>query len=110
MTLVIEETKDRAEPIVVFGLCFEAEAIIPPSLVSGHKVCSEPAAKKLLPGFPAPTPDVAALMQPAVRFDNPLRRPLDGFGVVNRGPVHEARVIESLIEEETFSASEAEQN
>jgi hypothetical protein len=47
-------------------------------------------------------------MQPAVRLDDPFRRPLGALRIVNHGPVNQPRVIESLVEEDAFFASDAE--
>src|ERR1700730_7011954 len=87
--------KHNAKTIIVNRLCFHRERVVFPTDVARDQISSEPEPDEV----PAPAPDVAALMQPSIRLDSPIRRSLDRVWVINNGPVDQASIVEPLVQQ-----------
>src|SRR5881628_3323973 len=87
--------KHNAKPVIVDRLCFHRERVVFPTIVARNQISSEPAPDEIT----APAPDVAALMQPSIRLDSPVRRPFDRVGIINNSPVDQTRIVEPLVQQ-----------
>src|SRR6266404_7626155 len=87
--------KHNAKTVIVNRLCFQRERVVFPTGVTRNQIGSEPAPDEIT----AAAPDVAALMQPSIRLDSPVRRPFDRVGIINNSPVDQTRIVEPLVQQ-----------
>src|SRR5215471_10441064 len=99
--LCIQITKHHPKAVVVHRGRLERELVIAPVCIAGNQISPVPSAKEIA----APSPNIAFLMQLSIRLDEPLRRAFNGVRVIYNGPIYQACVVKSLVQQDGVGAT-----